>query len=90
MIHVVRDITQAQALEARSGKPEAFAENLMQNSAVATFVLDPEHKVVLWNKACEELTGVPAARMIGTDDHWRPFYDEKRPVLADIIIDNDL
>lgn len=64
-----------------------FAEKILDNSAVATFVLNPRHKVVLWNKACEELTGVPAGRMIGTDNHWKPFYPRKRETLADIIID---
>jgi two-component system NtrC family sensor kinase len=59
----------------------------VQNSAVATFALDPQHKVVLWNKACEELTGLPARDVIGTDDHWMPFYDEKRPTLADVVVD---
>jgi len=66
-----------------------FADNLMENSAVATFVLDPRHKIVIWNKACEGLTGVPADDMIGTDDQWKPFYGQKRPVLADIVIDAD-
>ncbi|HXE98417.1 MAG TPA: PAS domain-containing protein, partial [Dongiaceae bacterium] len=37
-----------------------FTENLIDNSAAATFVLDPQHKVILWNKACEELTGIAA------------------------------
>ena len=66
---------------------ERFTEELIENSAVATFVLNRNHKVVLWNKACEELTGIPASYIKGTDHQWRPFYTEKRPVLADIVID---
>jgi PAS domain S-box-containing protein len=42
---------------------------------------------MLWNKACEELTGFPASDMIGTADQWRAFYDHRRPCLADIVID---
>ncbi len=87
LIHVVRDITQRKHMEALLENQKAFAENLVQNSAVATFVIDPHHKVVIWNKACEELTGLPARDVIGTDDHWMPFYDEKRPTLADIVVD---
>jgi len=87
LIHVVRDITKRKHMEALLENQKLFAENLVQNSAVATFVLDPQHKVVLWNKACEELTGLPAHDVIGTDDHWMPFYDEKRPTLADIVVD---
>ena len=66
---------------------ERLAEELIENSAVATFVLNRQHKVVLWNKACEELTGILASYMKGTDYQWKPFYTQKRPVLADIIID---
>ncbi|OGT98595.1 MAG: hypothetical protein A2X80_10510 [Geobacteraceae bacterium GWB2_52_12] len=64
-----------------------FFSNLVQNSAVPTFVLDTSHRIVLWNRACEELTGIKAADIVGTDKQWEPFYDLKRPVLADLIID---
>lgn len=64
-----------------------FSENLLQNSAVPTFVLDSQHRVIIWNKACEELSGVKALQMVGTDEPWKPFYDKKRPVLADLVID---
>ncbi len=41
---------------------------------------------LLWNKACERLTGVPAEDMLGTRDHWRAFYDKRRPCLADLVL----
>ena len=66
-----------------------FAESLVQHSAVPTFVLDKRHRVIIWNRACEELTGVRAAEIIGTDEQWKPFYAEKRPVLADVVLDGD-
>ena len=61
----------------------------MHNSAVATFVIDRNHKVILWNKACEELTGVDHSVMLGTNDHWKAFYEKKRPCLSDIVIDGN-
>jgi methyl-accepting chemotaxis protein len=39
---------------------------------------------VLWNKAAEELTGVPASQLLNTRDHWRAFYEHARPCLADL------
>jgi PAS domain S-box-containing protein len=69
---------------------QEFSSNLLQFSAVPTFVLDSRHRVIVWNLACEELTGVKAAAMIGSDDQWRPFYPRKRPVLADIVVDGNL
>lgn len=65
------------------------AKRLVENSAVPTFVIDAGHTVVLWNRACEELTGVPAEEMVGTCDHWRAFYREQRPTLADIVIEGE-
>ena len=66
-----------------------FAETLLRNSASPVFVIDAEHTVIAWNLACEELTGMPAAQIMGTDQHWQVFYDEQRPCLADIVIDED-
>jgi PAS domain S-box-containing protein len=66
-----------------------FSTNLLEVSAVPTFVLDRQHRVIVWNKACEELTGMKATEMIGSDDQWKPFYPDKRPVLADIVLDGN-
>jgi len=40
----------------------------------------------LWNKACERLTGVPAAKVVGTSNQWRAFHREPRPCLADLVM----
>ena len=69
---------------------KVFAESLIEKSAVPTFVLDSRHRIIMWNKACEELTGMKATEMIGSDDQWRPFYPEKRPVLADLVVNGNL
>ena len=65
-------------------------ENMVQNCAVAIFVIDSRHHVIHWNRACEELTGIRAADILGTPNHWKAFYDQERPTLSDLIIDNDL
>ncbi|MEZ5627745.1 MAG: diguanylate cyclase [Rhodocyclaceae bacterium] len=64
---------------------QSFAIALMQHLVVPTFVLDAEGKVLIWNRACERLTGVPASEVIGTRDHGFAFYDQPRPCLADLI-----
>jgi len=83
------DITERRRAEESLREQKRFVDDLMEKSAVATFVVDPQHRVLLWNKACEGLTGIPADKMIGTNDHWKPFYDQPRQTLADIIIDNN-
>ncbi|MGE5470806.1 MAG: diguanylate cyclase [Bacteroidota bacterium] len=62
-----------------------LAVRLMQHLVVATFVLDADRRVTIWNHACERLTGIPAAEVIGTRDHWRGFYDVRRHCLADLV-----
>jgi diguanylate cyclase (GGDEF)-like protein len=41
---------------------------------------------MIWNRACERLTGLPASEVVGTKEHWRGFYDEPRPCLADLVL----
>lgn len=68
------------------GNPIALTQ-LLEGNPVATFVIDAEHRVTHWNRACEVLTGVSAVEMIGRNEQWRAFYAEPRPVLADLIVD---
>lgn len=63
----------------------AFAVRLMQHLVVPTFVLDAERRVIIWNRACERLTGVKAAEVLGTRNHWCAFYDNPRYCLADVL-----
>jgi diguanylate cyclase (GGDEF)-like protein len=52
---------------------------------VPTFVIDPQRRVVVWNRACERLTGVTAAEVLGTSRHWEAFYENDRYCLADLV-----
>ncbi|MDR1996117.1 diguanylate cyclase [Azonexus sp.] len=63
---------------------------LVEGSPVAIIVIDARHHVIHWNRACVELTGVAAADMLGRREQWRAFYREKRPILADLIVDRAL
>ncbi len=70
------------------GGNQSFAESLLQHLAVAAFVIDANHQVIFWNRACEKLTGLKAEEVIGTSNHWRGFYPDNRPCLADLVLDN--
>ncbi len=76
---------QGSSASTKSDKEYAFAISLMKHLVVPAFVLDPQCKVLIWNIACERLTGVAAGEVIGTSDHWRGFYDTPRPCLADLV-----
>jgi diguanylate cyclase (GGDEF)-like protein/PAS domain S-box-containing protein len=62
-----------------------LAIRLMNHLVVPTFAVDRSCRVIIWNRACERLTGVAAEEVLGTRDHWRAFYDHPRPCLADLI-----
>jgi len=63
----------------------SYAVRLMQHLVVPTFVIDPKRRVVIWNRACERLTGVAASEVLGTSRHWRAFYEKRRYCLADLV-----
>src|SRR4051812_15114789 len=63
----------------------AYAMRLLQHLVVPTFVIDAQRRVVVWNRACERLTGVAAAEVLGTNKHWQAFYQKRRYCLADLV-----
>ncbi|ABS54977.1 multi-sensor signal transduction histidine kinase [Methanoregula boonei 6A8] len=53
----------------------------------ATFAIDPTGTVIAWNRAIEELTGIPSSDMVGKGnyEYSLPLYGERRPILIDLI-----
>lgn len=57
----------------------------------ATFVIDCNKKVIAWNRAIEEMTGVCKEDIIGKGDYAYslPFYGSARPILIDLFFLDD-
>ncbi|MBW4053876.1 MAG: PAS domain-containing protein [Proteobacteria bacterium] len=68
---------------------KAFAEGMLNKAAVPIFVLDADHRIIVWNSAMESLSGFKAEELIGTNRQWLPFYADERPVLADLVLTAD-
>jgi PAS domain S-box-containing protein len=53
----------------------------------ATFAIDTRGKVIAWNYAIEEMTGIAESEMMGKGDHEYaiPFYGDRRPILIDLV-----
>lgn len=66
---------------------ESLLSTILDGNPIPSFILDKNHKVLYWNQTFEKISGIRAVDVIGTDDQWKPFYDHKRPVMADLIID---
>jgi diguanylate cyclase (GGDEF)-like protein/PAS domain S-box-containing protein len=86
-VAIIQDITERKQAAAALAEQKEFAESLVLNSAVPSFVINTDRRVVIWNRACEELTGIKAEEMLGRDQAWKAIYKTKNPVLAEIVID---
>jgi len=75
-----RDITELK-------RAEQLLYKIVDGSSISSFVIGSNHKVTHWNTAIEALTGIKREEIFGTSEQWRAFYSEKRPVLADLIVD---
>ena len=87
LIVLGRDIT-----ERKQAEEDLITANQQLNDIIeflpdATLVIDGEGKVIAWNRAIEEMTGVSKKEMVGKGDHeyTLPFYGERRPHLLDLI-----
>ena len=67
-----------------------FFKSVIQNAAAPMFVIDISHEIIIWNNALAKLTGKSSFQMVGTKQQWAQFYPTKRPVLADLVIDQQL
>ncbi len=84
---VIRDITERKQAEEALKESEQRLQIILHGSPIATFVIDKEHRVISWNEALEHLSGMKFQDMVGTCDHWKAFYDDQRPCMADLIVD---
>ena len=60
---------------------------LINGTPIPCFAINTTHKVIYWNHALEAMSGIKREEIINTDQQWRAFYPDKRPVLADLIVE---
>ena len=91
-IETIRDITDRKRAEQEMERNRQRMAEIINFLPDATFVIDIEGKVIAWNRAMEELTGVSAESMIGKGDYEYalPFYGERKPMLANLIFMPDV
>lgn len=84
---LIRDISdRAQAEEALLGMQQRL-DHIIEFLPDATLVVDNEHRVIAWNRAIEQMTGVPKEKILGKSgyEYGTPFYGHPRPILLDFI-----
>jgi PAS domain S-box-containing protein len=62
-------------------------QNIIEFLPDPTFVIDKDKKVIAWNRAIEEMTGVKKQEIMGKGGYayGTPFYGKPRPILIDLI-----
>jgi len=88
---VFSDITERKQAEEALKNSEQRLAQIINFLPDPTWVIDSEGKVVTWNRAMEQLTGIAAADMVGKGsyEYALPFYGERRPILIDLVRDWD-
>ncbi len=88
---VIHDITRHKLVENKLLATRQQLIDIIEFLPDATFVVDNDRKVVFWNRAIEEMTGVNKKDIIGRGNYAyaEPFYGKPRPVLVDLIFDHD-
>lgn len=84
---VGRNMTELRLAELAIKESERQLSQIVDGSSIATFVIDADHRITHWNRACAILTGINAWQMLGAVDVWRAFYSSSRPCLADMVVD---
>lgn len=87
-IETLQDVTERHRAEAALRDSGAYLAQIVDGSSVAMLVIDAEHRVTHWNRACEVMTGTLARDVIGTRGQWKAFYPSQRPIMADMVLDD--
>ena len=89
-IETIQDVTYSRQIETALREGKNFLNQVVDGSSVPTFVIDREHRVTHWNRACEIVTGLAADLVVGSCEQWRAFYISERPVMADLVLNSAL
>ncbi len=82
------DVTERKRKGRKLKKNKSWLDQIIESSSVPLFVIDEDHQVTHWNKSLENLTDIDKEGVVGTEDPWIAFYEEERPVLADLVLND--
>ena len=88
---IVRDITERKKADQDLKDSEQRLKEIVDFQPDAMLAIDLKAKVISWNRAMEELTGVATEEMVGKDnyEYALPFYGKRRPILVDMVLDSN-
>jgi PAS domain S-box-containing protein len=88
-IETVRDITERKLTEDAMRESERRLADIIDFLPDPTYAIDLEGRLIAWNRAVEEMTGVKSRDILGKGnyEHSLHFYGDRRPMLLDLVLD---
>ena len=86
----IRDITDRKRAEDALADSDARMNSIIKGSPLPQFAIDREHRVISWNRAIEEYSGIKEAEVKGKRVPWIVLYETERPLLADLLVDEKI
>jgi len=89
---IIIDISEQKKAEAALKESKQRLTDVIEFLPDAILVINKDGKVISWNRAISELTGISADDMMGKDnyEYALPFYGYRRPILVDLALHPDL
>ena len=84
---IARDVTERKRAEEKLRAAHQQLFDIIEFLPDATFVIDKDKKVIAWNLAIEEMTGIAKDDIVGKGDYAYalPFYGRLRPIIIDFV-----
>jgi PAS domain S-box-containing protein len=88
---IARDITERKLDELEMLENQEMLTDIIDSLPDPTLAINTEGRVIIWNSAMEEFTGIKAEEMLGKGnyEYALPLYGERRPILVDLILHPD-
>jgi PAS domain S-box-containing protein len=90
-VNLMQEVSERKKAESAIKDSEKFLSDIINYLPDATLVIDREGKVIAWNQAIEEMTGVKAEDIVGKGnyEYSLPFYGIRRPMMIDLVFGRD-
>jgi DNA-binding response OmpR family regulator/Flp pilus assembly protein TadD len=91
LVHMINRAAERRLVGRSLGTSQKVLEETVNFFADAAYAIDRETKIIAWNQGMAELTGIPAADILGKGDgvHAVPFFGQPAPMLTEMVFEKD-
>ena len=91
MVHMINHAVERRSVGRAMGTSQRLLAKTVSFFAEPAYAIDREGKVIAWNKAIADLTGLEPRKILGKGggEHSIPFFGRKTPMLTDLIFENE-